>query len=133
MSTKLSQALTIKSCKYVPDMGLYQAVKQLGFHPSALKAIKEFPQEIRRELGKAIFELQQGEKLEMPLSRPMASVGKGVAELRLKDRSGIYRAFYFTKAADKILVFHAFMKKTQKTPQKEIDLGKKRLKELIDG
>jgi phage-related protein len=35
----------------------------------------------------------------MPPSRPMPSVGPGVEELRIRDRSGIYRAFYYTKSA----------------------------------
>ena len=62
----------------------------------------------------------------------MKEVGKGVEEIRVKDASGIYRAFYLAKFKNKVLVFHLFMKKTQKTPQKEINLGKKRLKELMN-
>jgi len=62
----------------------------------------------------------------------MASVGSGVEELRLRDRSGAYRVFYYTKLADSILIFHAFAKKTQKTPQREIALAQKRLKEMLD-
>ena len=69
----------------------------------------------------------------MPLSKPMKEVGKGVEEIRIKDSSGIYRAFYLARFEDRVLIFHFFKKKTQKTPQKEIDLGKKRLKEMIDG
>lgn len=62
----------------------------------------------------------------------MPSIAQGVHEIRLKDKSGIYRVFYFTKVKDKILIFHAFKKKTQKTPKKDIDLGKKRLKEMLN-
>jgi hypothetical protein len=51
--------------------------------------VQEFPEEVRRELGKAIFDLQKGERLGMPLSKPMSSLGVGAEELRLKDRSGI--------------------------------------------
>jgi phage-related protein len=61
----------------------------------------------------------------------MPTVGTGVEELRIRDQSGIYRVFYYVKLVRGILVFHAFMKKTQKTPQREIDLGKKRLKEML--
>jgi phage-related protein len=50
----------------------------------------------------------------------MASVGSGGEELRVKDRSGAYRVFYYTKVADSVLIFHAFAKKTQKTPPQEI-------------
>jgi phage-related protein len=107
-------------------------VEPAVFHPKARDAIREFPEDVRREIGKAIFDLQKGEKLAMPLSRPMPSVGTGVEELRVRDRSGVYRVFYYTKLADSILVFHAFGKKTQKTPPNEIALAQKRLKEMLD-
>jgi phage-related protein len=68
----------------------------------------------------------------MPLSKSMPSVGKGVEELRVKDSSGAYRVFYYARLHDRVLVFHAFQKKTEKTPKHEIEIGKKRLKELLD-
>lgn len=69
--------------------------------------------------------------LAMPVSRAMPTLGVGAAELRIRDAGGIYRAFYVTKVADAVLIFHAFVKKTQKTPDREIELGKKRLKEML--
>lgn len=107
-------------------------MKFASFHPLARAIIKEFPDEVRRELGKAIFDLQKGHKLKMPLSRPMSAVAPGVEELRLKDRAGIYRVFYYARLEDRVVIFHAFGKKTQKTPQHEINLGQKRLKELMN-
>lgn len=107
-------------------------IKKAAFHPKARIAIQAFPEDVKRELGKAIFDLQLGEKLTMPLSKPMRSVANGVEELRMKDRSGIYRVFYYTRIEDRVLIFHAFTKKTQKTPKHEIDLGKKRLKEILN-
>jgi len=83
------------------------------------------------ELGKAIYDLQKGEVLTMPLSRPMPSIEPGAAELRIRDRAGIYRAFYYSRSPRGILVFHAFVKKTRATPIRELDWGKKRLKELL--
>jgi phage-related protein len=106
-------------------------MKAAIFHPAARAAIRSFPEDVRQELGKAVYDLQKGEVLSMPLSRPMPSLDPGAAELRIRDRSGIYRAFYYTRSARGILVFHAFMKKTQATPTHELDLGKKRLKELL--
>ena len=55
------------------------------FHPKARTTIQEFPEEIRRALGKAIFDLQRGHSLTMPLSKPIPSVALGVEELRVKD------------------------------------------------
>ena len=75
--------------------------------------------------------LAEGESLGMPISRPMPSVFHGAHELRIKDSSGQYRVFYFTKHKESVLVFHMFKKKTEATPDHEISLGQKRLKEMI--
>ena len=107
-------------------------MKPAEFHPKVRVAIKGFPEDVRREFGKIIFDLQKGEKLSMPLSRPMPSVAAGAEELRVKDRSGAYRVFYYTRLADSVLIFHAFVKKTQRTPPDEIALARKRLKEMLD-
>jgi len=107
-------------------------LKRAVFHAKALQAIRAFPLEVRRELGKAIYDLQNGESFGMPLSRPMNSLGRGAEELRVRDRSGVYRVFYCARLIDRILIFHAFQKRTQATPQAEIELGRKRLKELLN-
>lgn len=107
-------------------------MKAAVFHPAALEAIHAFPREVRQKLGKAIFDLQRGESLGMPLSRSMSSIAAGVAELRIRDRAGIYRAFYYTRAARGILVLHAFVKKSQATPKQDLELGKKRLREMLN-
>ena len=112
----------------VPDMG-QPFVKQAVFHPAALAATRLFPESVPKELGKAIFDPQNGEALGMPLSRHMPSVGVGVSELRITDRAGIYRDFYHTQSPRGILLFHAFMKNSQATPQRELDLARKRWKE----
>jgi len=62
----------------------------------------------------------------------MPSVAAGVSELRVQGEDGVYRAFYFTRLPEGILVFHAFVKKTRQTPASEIELARKRLKELLD-
>ncbi len=107
-------------------------MKKVEFHPKALATLREFPEEVRRELGQAIFELQKGYQLSMPLAKPMPTVERGVEELRVKDASGAFRVFYFTRLVDRVLIFHAFQKKSQKTPKHEIELGRKRFKELYD-
>jgi phage-related protein len=82
-------------------------------------------------LADAIARLEEGHMLSMPLSRPMPSIGKGVHELRFKDRSGIYRVIYFLAGKGMIHLLHAFSKKTQQTPPQNIELAKKRLKEVV--
>jgi phage-related protein len=107
-------------------------VKPAIFHADAKEAIRAFPASVKKSLGKAIWELQKGERLGMPLSKPMRSVGPGVEELRVKDESGAFRAFYYARSSRGILIFHAFGKKSRATPASEIRLGRKRLKELLD-
>ena len=106
-------------------------MKPAIFHPAAIAAIRQFPEAVRKELGKAIYDLQCGEAPGMPLSRPMPSVAGGVSELRIRDRTGIYRAFYYAQSPRGILVFHAFAKNTRATPKHELELARKRLKELL--
>lgn len=107
-------------------------MKAAIFHPAAVAAVRLFPKDVRRERGKAIFDLQKGEVLTMPISRAMPSVAPGVAEVRIRDHSGIYRVFYYVASPRGILVFHAFVKKTQGTPKHELHLAKKRLKGLLN-
>ncbi len=107
-------------------------MKKVIWHPRALEAIQQFPREVKKEMGYLIFRLQQEERLGMPFSRPMKSVGSGVQELRVRRAGGAYRAFYFLKLEEGILIIHAFGKKSQKTPRKEIEVGIQHLKELLD-
>ncbi|HSR07703.1 MAG TPA: type II toxin-antitoxin system RelE/ParE family toxin [Bryobacteraceae bacterium] len=107
-------------------------MKAIILHPRAREAIRGFPRTVRSRLGEYLFTLQMGEQLGMPHSRPMSSVAAGVSEVRVRGEDGTYRAFYYTAHADGIIVFHAFVKKTQQTPDSEIDLGRKRLKEILD-
>jgi phage-related protein len=107
-------------------------VKSIDFHPRTLEFIRAHSPSIRRRLGEALRDLQKGVSLGMPLSRPMTAVAPGVCELRVRDENSTVRVFYFTAAADAILVFHGFQKKAQKTPAREIVLARRRLKEVIN-
>jgi phage-related protein len=106
-------------------------MNKIVWNKKALKEVQSFPDPIKKELGYLLFKLQRGESLAMPHSRPMPSVRKGCSELRVKGEDGAYRVFYFFKIENEIIVFHAFKKKTQKTSSKDIDLGKKNLKDML--
>ena len=67
-----------------------------------------------------------GPDLGMPHTRAMSA---GLFELRLKAREGIGRVFYCTLVGRKIVMLHQFVKKTDKTPPKELALARKRMKE----
>jgi phage-related protein len=70
-----------------------------------------------------------GPDLGMPHTRAM---GDGLFELRLKAAEGIARVFYCTMIGRKIVVLHQFIKKTDKTPPKELAVARRRMKEFKD-
>ena len=56
--------------------------------------------------------------------------GDGLFELRLKGQEGIARVFFCTLVGRRVMMLHSFVKKTQKTPQREIEVARKRMKEI---
>jgi phage-related protein len=95
------------------------------------EAFEAFPEDVKGDLADAVA-LLEGHVLSMPLSRPMPSIGPGVHELRLRDRAGIYRVVYVLAGAGLVALLHAFVKKAQKTPQQNIEIAQRRLKEVVE-
>ncbi len=70
-----------------------------------------------------------GPDLGMPHTRAM---GDGLFELRLKASEGIARVFYCILIGRKIVMLHQFIKKTDKTPLKELATARRRMREVKD-
>jgi phage-related protein len=86
--------------------------------------------EDRRTIGVDLWTVQKGWPLGMPLC---GSLGKGLWEVRSNlSRNKIARLLFFLRK-DRICVVSGFIKKTQKTPQEEIELAQKRMREWNDG
>lgn len=68
-----------------------------------------------------------GPSLRMPHSRAM---GGGLFELRPRGREGIGRAFYCFVIGQRVVILHAFVKKTQETPEHDLKIARKRMKEV---
>ena len=68
-----------------------------------------------------------GPDLGMPHTRPL---GQGLFELRLKASEGIARVLYCTVIGREIMVLHQFVKKSERTPQRELALARRRMKEV---
>jgi phage-related protein len=68
-----------------------------------------------------------GPDLGMPHTRAM---GGGLFELRLNAAEGIARVFYCTLVGRRIVMLHQFIKKSEKTPRKELEIARKRMKEV---
>lgn len=74
--------------------------------------------------------MEFGPNLRMPHSRAM---GGGIFELRPRGREGTGRVFYCFVAGQRIVILHAFIKKTLVTPEKELKIARKRMKEVQNG
>ena len=75
--------------------------------------------------------LEMIEELGPNLGKPhTAPMGDGLFEIRAKGKEGIGRSFFAIAMKDEIIILHSFIKKSQKTPKKELDKARKRLKEL---
>jgi phage-related protein len=68
-----------------------------------------------------------GPDLGMPHTR---SMGDGLFELRLKAEEGIARIFFCTVVERKIVMLHQFVKKSEKTPKRELKIARNRMKEI---
>ncbi|MHB8569026.1 MAG: type II toxin-antitoxin system RelE/ParE family toxin [Metallibacterium sp.] len=68
-----------------------------------------------------------GPDLGMPHTRAM---GGGLFEVRAKGHKGIGRAFYCTVTGQRIVILHAFIKKTEQTPARELETARARLREV---
>jgi phage-related protein len=108
------------------------AMKPVDFHPRALEFIRAQSRSIRRQVGEALRDLQKGASLGMPLSRTMTAIAPGVHELGVRGEGATVRVFYYVRKSDAIIVFHAFQKKSQKTPLREVHLARQRLQEVFN-
>ena len=101
------------------------------FHERVLAEIESWPVEVLADYARLVELLaEHGPNLRLPHSR---AFGDGLFELRPRGRSGIARAFYCFLMGRRIVVLHAFIKKTQQTPDRELRVARKRMKELQDG
>lgn len=83
--------------------------------------------EARREVGALLRELQEGENLGMPHSRPMPGIGARCHELRVNDEGGTWRVMYRIDP-DAIVILDVFEKKTGQTPSQVVDNCRRRLR-----
>ncbi len=92
--------------------------------------INALPADIRASYTRLTELLEEfGLDLRMPHSRAM---GGGLFELRPRGREGIARVFYCMKVGKRIIMLHSFIKKTQETPKRELDIARRRQKEVSE-
>jgi len=103
--------------------------KPVKFCGSSLEDLRDFPKAAMHDCGYQIDKVQNGEQPDN--FKPMPIVGKGVEEICVTDDDGWFRVLYTARLADYVYVLHAFQKKTNQTSPRDIELGKKRYKELM--
>ena len=98
------------------------------FHPRVQAGIESWPNGILSDYARMVELLMDfGPNLRMPHSRAMAG---GLFELRPRGREGIGRVFYCFVVSRRVVILHAFVKKTQDTREQELRIARKRMKEL---
>lgn len=91
--------------------------------------LRTFPLSARREAGYQLFRVQHGED---PSDwKPLRTVGPGVREIRIQDE-GQYRIIYVANMANAVHVLHAFGKKSRRTLKRDIEIARRRLKQIRD-
>ena len=101
------------------------------FHERVLAEVESWPVDVLADYARLVELLAEyGPSLRLPHSR---AFGDGMFELRPRGRAGIGRALYCFMTGKRVVVLHAFIKKTQQTPDRDLKLARRRLKELQDG
>ena len=101
------------------------------FHSRVKAEIQSWPDDILADYARLVELLMEfGPNLRMPHSRAM---GGGLFELRPRGREGIGRAFYCFVDGQRVVILHAFVKKTQQTSEQEFRITRKRMKEVQNG
>jgi phage-related protein len=106
-----------------------EGVRPVIWIASSRKDLRAFPQQVRRDFGQALYAAQLGET--DPAAKPLKGFG-GTRVMEIVDRydTDTYRVVYTAQFAGVLYVLHAFQKKSKKgraTPQKDIELIRRRL------
>ncbi len=112
---------------------MIRKTRRISWLKAALKEFVSFPGGAREICLTALTIAAEGGKAD--IAKPMRGMGTGVFEIALPFRGDAYRVVYAVQFAEDIWVIHAFQKKSThgiKTPQREIDLIKDRLKRLME-
>jgi phage-related protein len=106
-------------------------VRPVRFLGDSLKCLRDFPKDARQDAGYQLDKVQRGDQPDD--SKPMPVIGSGVEEIRVSSSSGAYRVIYLARQAEAVYVLHAFHKKTQATPKKDLGIAKRRFRQLLGG
>jgi phage-related protein len=101
-------------------------MKTIEWLGSSRADVRAFPDDARIEAGWQLELVQRGDDPDD--WKPMRTVAPGVREIRIREASGAFRIIYLAALGNRVLVLHAFQKKTRTTSKKDLDLATQRLK-----
>jgi phage-related protein len=102
-------------------------MKAVRFIGSARRDLSAFPDAARVRAGHELFMVQVGRDPDD--WKPMAPVGAGACEIRVRDAAGQYRVIYVATFRNAVYVLHAFQKKSEKTAGADLELARRRYRE----
>ena len=103
-------------------------MKDIVWLGQTYKDVKSYPKKVKREIGFNLDRLQRG--LEPCDWKNLVGLGQGIQEIRIHEMNE-YRVVYIAKFAEAIYILHSFVKKTQQTSHKDIELIKNRYAEIL--
>ena len=106
-------------------------MRPVRFLGNSLQSLRDFPPDARHDAGYQRDKVQRGKQPDD--FKPMPAAGKGVEEIRVADESGAFRVIYLARRAEAVYVLHAFQKKTQTTPKRDLDIARRRFAQLSRG
>jgi phage-related protein len=102
----------------------------LFVNPAAQAELDALPTDMRAKFERIVMLIRDHglEKVREPYVKPL---GDKLWEMRLTGRDGIARAIYVTASGRRVVILRTFVKKTEKTPKRELELARERAKEVI--
>ncbi len=101
---------------------------EIAYHDSDVQeALLAFPPGLQARYVHLTERMRAGPDLGMPHTR---ALGRGLFELRVKGKEGIGRVFFCNRPGRRIMMLHAFVKKSAKTPPREVKVARGRMKEV---
>ena len=116
---------------YITVKDVRRTPAEIHWEGDSKEVLSGFPRDVKLSLGYSLRRLQNGE---FPAceTRSMASIGKGVWELKESDDRAWYRVVYLTKIGGVIHVLHCFEKESRKTDKRDFATARARLKRVLE-
>lgn len=99
-------------------------MKPVFWMGNSRQRLARFPQPTQRAIGAELRRVQSG--LDPANWKPMARIGAGAREIRVRDAAGAWRLIYVARLADIVYVLHVFQKKSAATAKPDIELATRR-------